>query len=314
MRALLLASVFAFLACGPASNGSDGGTPAAPDGSAPAYRDGGTPDAASEGGTGTPCHDGDTEPCSGTHAGTCDPGTRACANGTWGPCDGRLQPQPGLCDWPNCADGGFNDGCQCFTNPFPGAPMSDYLRECHTQDAGTLGHGPCTSGYQICEPTETGSAWSDCLGEVVPQADDCSDLDLDCGANPAASCACTSGQTRPCGGAAGGSCQPGTQTCANGAWGRSCSGAVQPVKGDCAAPSCLSTAGHPVPNPGCECVSGSTRPCYTGPAGTEGQGTCQAGTMTCNDSGQWGPCVGETHPYPTCDMPSCTGTPLSACQ
>jgi len=43
------------------------------------------------------------------------------------------------------------------------------------------------------------------------------------------------------------------------------------------------------------CVSGSTQACYGGPAGTEGKGTCVAGTQTCT-SGAWGACTGEVTP------------------
>ncbi|HVP68524.1 MAG TPA: MopE-related protein [Anaeromyxobacteraceae bacterium] len=50
------------------------------------------------------------------------------------------------------------------------------------------------------------------------------------------------------------------------------------------------------------CQEGSTRPCYDGPAGTQGKGTCAAGTQTCS-SGVWGACVGEVLPQP----PVCNG-------
>ncbi len=42
-------------------------------------------------------------------------------------------------------------------------------------------------------------------------------------------------------------------------------------------------------------LSTGTRSCYSGPAGTDGVGTCQAGTETCT-VGAWGPCVGEVIP------------------
>ena len=43
------------------------------------------------------------------------------------------------------------------------------------------------------------------------------------------------------------------------------------------------------------CASLSTRSCYSGPAGTEGVGMCQAGMQTCLD-GAWGPCTTEINP------------------
>jgi hypothetical protein len=45
-----------------------------------------------------------------------------------------------------------------------------------------------------------------------------------------------------------------------------------------------------------ECVSGQTRPCYTGPAGTEDLGLCAGGTESCVDSFWAGTCVGEVLP------------------
>lgn len=71
---------------------------------------------------------------------------------------------------------------------------------------------------------------------------------------------CRSGATKPC----THSCGPGTQTCTDGAWK--------------------------------ECVPDKvTRPCYTGPKGTEGKGICKAGIETCTN-GKWGTCQNETLP------------------
>jgi hypothetical protein len=68
------------------------------------------------------------------------------------------------------------------------------------------------------------------------------------------------------------------------------------------------------------CAPGASRSCYDGPAGTEGQGLCKAGSQTCaNDGASWGACVGEVLPKPEdcatpededCDgkAPACTGT------
>lgn len=67
-----------------------------------------------------------------------------------------------------------------------------------------------------------------------------------------------------------------------------------------------------IPNPGqqdsdnngvgdaCQiCAPGSVRSCYSGPAGTNGVGVCQAGTQTCINNGTaWGPCIGEVLPSP----------------
>jgi len=48
---------------------------------------------------------------------------------------------------------------------------------------------------------------------------------------------------------------------------------------------------------GCSCTPGTTRPCYTGPAGTVGVGVCRTGTKTCNAEGTaYGPCQGDVVP------------------
>ena len=43
------------------------------------------------------------------------------------------------------------------------------------------------------------------------------------------------------------------------------------------------------------CADSSTRPCYEGPAGTEGVGICSAGTQTCT-AGSWGTCQNQVLP------------------
>lgn len=47
---------------------------------------------------------------------------------------------------------------------------------------------------------------------------------------------------------------------------------------------------------GCDCVTGQTQNCYSGPAGTQGTGICKGGTQTCDANGKWGVCEGEVLP------------------
>jgi hypothetical protein len=77
---------------------------------------------------------------------------------------------------------------------------------------------------------------------------------------------------------------------------------------------------------GGECAPGSVASCYSGPAGTENKGLCQAGSKTCADDGMsYSPCVGEVLPQPEncatptdedCDglAPACKGNLLWAKQ
>ncbi|MCB9640934.1 MAG: hypothetical protein H6727_18710 [Myxococcales bacterium] len=45
-----------------------------------------------------------------------------------------------------------------------------------------------------------------------------------------------------------------------------------------------------------QCSAGSTRNCYTGPAGTEKVGPCLGGSQTCREDGLWGPCLDQVLP------------------
>ncbi len=44
------------------------------------------------------------------------------------------------------------------------------------------------------------------------------------------------------------------------------------------------------------CTPDDTRPCYTGPTGTQNVGICTNGTQTCQADGTWGSCLGEVLP------------------
>ena len=161
---------------------------------------------------------------------------------------------------------------------------------------GSTGGGDLTSG-----PTSTGAGASQPDGG----AHDCSNpLDQ-------AGCSCVSaGETRACytgpaGSQGKGTCKDGTQTCvADGEfaeWGP-CTGDVLPT-----AEVCSDTLDHNCNGlTGCDdaacvglsgcCAAGQTRPCYDGPAGTEGVGACHGGTQTCDAQGAWQACTGEALP------------------
>jgi len=128
-------------------------------------------------------------------------------------------------------------------------------------------------------------------------------------------CACTDGPTRSCWPASAdararkvGICQDGTQTCNNGGefstYG-ACTGAVLPATENCTNgidDDCNGTID--CNDPGCAtqaacqtgCTNGQQRPCYTGPSGTDGVGTCHGGMQTCA-GGQWpSTCTGQVTP------------------
>lgn len=167
--------------------------------------------------------------------------------------------------------------------------------------------------------SDGGSALGDAtLGDAAllldggPSAKSCNPMSLDqsgCACDPATDKprACYTGdpKTRNVG-----TCKDGTQSCVKqtegGQWGP-CMGDVTPTqescspmnqfdtncngKIGCADPTCTSFSGC---NTGC--TDGQTRPCYTGPSGTENVGACKDGTQTCTN-GQWPTtCTGQVLP------------------
>ncbi|MEJ7731109.1 MAG: hypothetical protein WKG00_18075 [Polyangiaceae bacterium] len=70
---------------------------------------------------------------------------------------------------------------------------------------------------------------------------------------------------------------------------------------------------------GAFCNPGDEEPCYTGPAGTAGQGLCVEGVKTCTgDGSEFGPCTGEVVPAAsddcaTLDDDNCDGQPNDGC-
>ncbi len=249
------------------------------------------------------CEQGETRPCYGGPAGTegvglCQGGTQKCLAGgsAWSACEGRVLPRAEDCSSPqdeNC------DGVACQCWPGETQPCA------YTGPAGTEGVGACHSGTRTCDAS--GTAWSACTGEVLPQAEeDCTtpvDDDCDGVANETTVCICTPNTTRSCyTGPTGtqdvGTCSAGTQTCAASgtAW-STCTGDVKPQPESCA--NALDEDCNGLVNDALECVClpGTTESCYTGPTGTSGVGLCQTGIRTCEASGTaWGTCQGEVLP------------------
>jgi hypothetical protein len=154
-------------------------------------------------GGGRSCHAGVSEDCYSGPKGTagrgaCKLGRRTCDDGTWGACEGEVQPSAEACnriddDCDGIVDNGFErDGALCF---FKGAK------------------GACRSqGRWHC--SEDGKS-STCDAPVVkPQAETCNGIDDDCDGETdedsvaADSRACTTGKA--------GVCNAGTNTCVNG--------------------------------------------------------------------------------------------------
>lgn len=170
------------------------------------------------------------------------------------------------------------------------------------------------------------SCGTDVRGQVTADAGDGTQLDLSAdntadgsgsnctpGAPDLIGCACTEGPTRAC--YTGppetrhvGACRDGMQSCVMGGEFSSygaCTGSVTPVaenctngvddncdgKIDCLDPTCATDAACRM-----GCTNGATRPCYDGPQGTEGVGTCHGGTQTCMNNMWPNNCPGEVVP------------------
>lgn len=191
-------------------------------------------------------------------------------------------------------------------------------RPCYT---GSIGCTPASGGYQCTGSCQAGTEscgvdgkWSGvCTDEVLPQDETCNNLDDDCDGRTDEDLnrACYTGQTgcTPQGEtfSCKGLCQPGSEICVAGQWG-ACNGEVLPSaaeKCDGKDDNCDGQVDE-----GCECLPGTTQPCYSGLPATKGVGPCKEGQQACDTEGKLGPCVGEVVPKAeTCDGTdeSCTG-------
>jgi hypothetical protein len=270
-----------------------------------------------------------TGPAGTAHKGICKDGQQTCkAVGelmVWGDCTGDVTPQAEVCS--DTLDHNCNGvvGCEDSScTGLAGCCMPAGTRSCYDGPAGTAGVGACKSGTQTCDSQ---GAWQTCAGQVQPSPeaghcndgvdDDCNGLtdcqDPACTADPAckprvcdanATKSCYDGPTATAG---VGQCRAGSLSCDSaGQWTTTCVGEIVPgteaghchdgVDNDCDGKvDCQDEACNG--DPGCTCTPGSTRSCYTGPAGTVGVGACTAGTQTCNAGGTaWGPCTGDVTP------------------
>lgn len=151
-------------------------------------------------------------------SGRCEPGTRACVDGSYSDkCEGSVVPDseerctdPGAPAFDEDCDGNTDEGCTCKAGVtcYTGSPSETQL------------HAPCHAGMQACTDSTHGS----CKDEVTPKPEDCSNegTDDDCDGVmdniPArgVSCSDASKAVGACKAAAHWQCQDGKQVCVDG--------------------------------------------------------------------------------------------------
>jgi hypothetical protein len=255
--------------------------------------DSGASGTAGSGGSSTPCIDDAS--CAAT------PGTPYCgANGTCVACE-QGDPDHVCLGGPTCC------GTQCVNTDDDEENCGSCGTACDLMHA----FSSCAVGQCMIDACEAG--WTDCdltaaNGCEVPQGD----------------CACPPGETEPCYTGPAGTqdvsvCKGGIRTCnAQGNGWSSCEGQVTPTLDDCLDSidnDCDGVVNNGYPNgQACLCIPGTVRSCYTGPSGTEGVGTCVAGTQTCIVEGTgYTLCENEVKPRPeVCGNgldEDCDGTP-----
>ncbi|MCB9548291.1 MAG: hypothetical protein H6706_20945 [Myxococcales bacterium] len=282
------------------------------------------------------CREGDVRLCAGGAQGACRPGEQRCVGRRWGPCAGAVLPGEEVCnalddDCDGEVDEGL-DGARCVLGvggcrrvgalaceagelgcaaPADAGPEAELCNglddDCdgRADEDDALG-AACTAGLGACEAEGFLRCGVD--GDVLcdaslppPRLERCDGLDDDCDGRvdegergQPLRVPCYLGAPDQAG---VGECRAGVQACADGLPAGTCQGAVGPTAEICNGrdDDCDGVVDE-LPEGGCACEPGLTRPCYGGPPGTEGVGACAPGVRTCAPDGRFGACVGERGP------------------
>jgi len=274
------------------------------------------------------CQAGTSEPCGISKIGECRLGVRRCASDDagvlrFGECEGAVSPQPEVCNGKDDdCDGDVDEGF---------APASCGVGAClrvvetclagvpQTCTEGTPGPETCNGLDDDCDgSTDEDQPMLTCgVGDCLRTLASCANgVSQTCTAGAPVSELCD-GRDNDCDGTVDNGF--GTATCGVGACRRTVNTCVGGAPQTCTpgAPATETCNGidddcDGTIDQGCACAPASTRPCYSGPPGTQGVGRCVAGTQTCSAAGQWGTCAGEVLPVAeTCNGldDDCDATP-----
>lgn len=190
------------------------------------------------------------------------------------------------------ADNWKDAGSQDQTENDPRFCGSGQTRSCYTGPPKTQGIYPCHAGKQTCQSDGT---WGECVGQYLPQKEECDNVDNDCNGQIDESCPCSPYQERSCiANQLKGECRPGKQRCApdGSRWGE-----------------CIPNKDYPGPeecngkDDDCDGLIDNipSLHCYPGDPKTANVGICRAGETFCKN-GAWTECTGIVLPQPEiCD-------------
>lgn len=104
--------------------------------------------------------------------GVCRAGRRDCIEGVPGACAGQVLPGAEICDGIDTdCDGEIDEDLACACRP-------GQVQDCYTGPLGTMGHGSCQAGTQVCRAD--GAGWHACEGQRLPEDERCGGGDEDC--------------------------------------------------------------------------------------------------------------------------------------